>query len=135
MKVEEMIAVMQAYADGKTIERRVAICENNEWEITHEPSWDWSSCEYRIKPEPPRPKHIPYKTIEELDEALTIHSHVAVSKISGVRYAIVSWEKSSFDDQPILTMFLGRSMTTKEFLDDFTWLDGTPCGKEVEDGM
>jgi hypothetical protein len=44
-----MIAVMQAYADGKEIQyRRIG---NGEWDDC-KPRWDWAACEYRVKPEP-----------------------------------------------------------------------------------
>ena len=50
MDIKEMIEVMQAYADGKKIER----CwrRNVVWEeITH-PGWNWRKFDYRIAPEP-----------------------------------------------------------------------------------
>lgn len=48
----EMIAVMQAFVDGKKIEV-INPREQNSWrECTWEPSWDWARCNYRIKKEP-----------------------------------------------------------------------------------
>ena len=49
MNTEEKIKVMQAFVEGKTIER----LRNGEWVgFDCEPSWDWYKYSYRIKPEP-----------------------------------------------------------------------------------
>lgn len=47
--IQEKIAVMQAYADGKEIQVRVI--GYGEWVRSVEPTWSWGGCEYRIKPE------------------------------------------------------------------------------------
>lgn len=43
-----MIAVMQAYADGKKIEWQ----GYGVWQEAVDPWWDWVHMDYRIKPEP-----------------------------------------------------------------------------------
>lgn len=52
-------AVMTLYADGKTIQYRRRVClpfvndSEGEWgDHPGLPSWDWSTFEYRVKPEP-----------------------------------------------------------------------------------
>lgn len=47
--LQEKIAVMQAFADGKTVEGRYAN-GSNEWGESINPVWDWSLYEYRVKP-------------------------------------------------------------------------------------
>lgn len=42
------IAVMQAYMDGKQIQRRPANCST--WSDCADPQWDWACVEYRVKP-------------------------------------------------------------------------------------
>ena len=52
---EEMIAVMQAYADGETIQRQVS--GGGIWTTgigPDSPAWDWGYFDYRIKPAEPR---------------------------------------------------------------------------------
>ena len=51
MTHDEMIAVIQAHKEGKTIECRMKR-EPDEWEAITKPSWDFSILEYRVKPEP-----------------------------------------------------------------------------------
>ena len=46
--VQEQIAVMQAFADGKRIEYTVAGCD--EWIQTNRPAWNWAEYYYRVKP-------------------------------------------------------------------------------------
>jgi len=54
--IDEMIAVMTAFRDGKKIEQK-------DWEDDNRvdcerPIWDWSVFEFRIKPEEQKPKYI-----------------------------------------------------------------------------
>jgi hypothetical protein len=50
-RTKDMIQVMQAFLDGKTIEYKY---EQNQWNeiIGSEPIWDWGNFDYRVKPEP-----------------------------------------------------------------------------------
>lgn len=47
--LKEMIAVMQAAEEGKSIQRRNRDLE--QWEDCL-PAWNWYNCEYRVKIEP-----------------------------------------------------------------------------------
>lgn len=46
---EEKIKVMQAYTEGKEIE--IESVEGG-WYVVPEPSWNWRTFDYRVKPEP-----------------------------------------------------------------------------------
>lgn len=48
--IDEMIAVMQAFKDGKNIQSRAR--PDGTWLICREPSWGWNGYDYRVKPEP-----------------------------------------------------------------------------------
>ena len=50
MTHDEMIAVIQAHKDGKTIQVRGK--GRPKWHDRTRPSWDFDSCDYRVKPEP-----------------------------------------------------------------------------------
>ncbi|HPX44842.1 MAG TPA: hypothetical protein PK626_00420 [Bacteroidales bacterium] len=45
--IEEKIAIMQAFADGKKIE--IYNKRLKKWEDIEDPHWDWMDSEYRIK--------------------------------------------------------------------------------------
>lgn len=48
MSTNEMIAVMQAYANGEAIE--VSDKDADDWSEIKHPLWDWCNFEYRAKP-------------------------------------------------------------------------------------
>lgn len=52
MTIQEKIDAMTAFRDGKEIEFR--IIDSGKWIESREPNWDFTSFEYRIKPEPRR---------------------------------------------------------------------------------
>ena len=45
MKIDDQIAVMNAYKDGKTIEARNL--NSDIWRVELKPSWNWAKKEYR----------------------------------------------------------------------------------------
>lgn len=48
--IDYKIGVMQAFKEGKVIE-----CRNKSgsiWNSVPDPAWNWSICDYRVKPEP-----------------------------------------------------------------------------------
>ena len=56
MTHDEIIAVVAAHRDGKAIEWR-NIRSNSEWrDLVDIPAWSFNNTEYRIKPEPPKPR-------------------------------------------------------------------------------
>lgn len=57
-EAKELIPIIQAFADGKTIE----FFKQGEWMELNDPDFMWSANKYRIKPEP---KYRPFKTKEE----------------------------------------------------------------------
>lgn len=52
MTIEQMIEVLQAYKEGKTIQLRNKSFKYSVWEDSLCHTFNFSSCEYRIKPEP-----------------------------------------------------------------------------------
>lgn len=110
--IEEKIAVMQAFADGKEIECK-EICYT-EWQKTVDPLWDWYSTDYRIKEEPKKPEYIPF-TFEDAE--------FLIGKI-------VKSKNQNWVEMIIWCDDTGTSVTDYEsLLSDHTFLDGSPCGK------
>ena len=60
-EVKEMLPVLKAFAEGKTIESRCIKGDKSLWYDDEDPSFD-NDFEYRIKPEP---KYRPFKDAEE----------------------------------------------------------------------
>jgi hypothetical protein len=60
MKIDDIITVLRAAKEGKPLEfkplpRIDPLCQYD-WQDAPSPSWDFSTKEYRVKPEPPKPR-------------------------------------------------------------------------------
>lgn len=112
--IQEMIAVMQAYADGKEIELAPNCYTNKIWKDTSNPAWDWNQFDYRVKEEPKQPEYIPFS----FEDAEQLVGKVIKSKDE-------NWiELLTFFDEDYTS-----NITYEALLRDYTFLDGSPCGK------
>ena len=120
MTIDEMIAVLQAYKEGKTIE--VGFC--GEWNELKEPIFDFTGkCGYRIKPEP---HYRPFQSAEEVMEAIKEHG-------GWVRYKKGGYYKITyFADEGVQISDASVDSYKKSF-EELTFIDGTPFGKLVEE--
>lgn len=123
MKVSEQIAIMKAYEDGKTIERKGV--EENEWKIleyVENYPFDFVLNEYRIATEP---KYRPYESVEEAFNEAKKHGFWIKEESSGFLILI-----DSFSEDYGVVYIVGHKAA--ELLDDFVWLDdGSPCGVKI----
>lgn len=130
MEIKEQIAVMQAFAEGKEIEVRPLHSTENDWVTGLTPVWNWTAFEYRIKPES---KHRPY-TFEELQAEMAKGKIAVKRKVRKSIFTIIRVCEDYSDDGKIqLSANLGISYET--FLNDYTWLDGSPCGVIEEEDL
>ena len=88
-----------------------------------------------IEKEEPKPKYVPFKSNEEFLECYIYHKEKFTS--SSLAHQLYSlggiWLKhKSIDDFFMITEFWDDMTRWEEFLDRFTFLDGSPCGKEVK---
>ena len=108
---KEMIAIMQAFTDGKEIEYSFI---NGSWYDDKNPCWNWVDYNYRVKH---TPEYVPF-TFE--DAEFLIGKTVRCKSQDYVALIIsVTKDGTSVDD-------------FKPLLDDFAFLDGSPCGKLKE---
>ena len=105
---QEMIAVMQAYADGKEIE---LLNSTGKWRTVSAPSWNWDIHVYRVKE---TQEYVPFT----FDDA-----EFLIGKV--VKHKIDNWVE--------LITFCNENETAicpyEHLLDNYTFLDGSPCGK------
>ena len=128
MTTKDMIEVMQAYERGEQIEIRMkTIPENDEWDtMTQEPEWNWSDFDYRVKP---KPKYVPFETAEEFITAQRKKGRFVIDKKSGTKYNIfINASNIVYLTSMYSFGFIG---TLQKIFDEFTFTDGTPCGKKV----
>lgn len=99
--------VIKAWADGAEIEFKEAV-SNNAWRDCPYPIWDYKF-DYRVKPSP---KYVPF-TWEDRE-------FLRGKWIRNISYEIVIY---SISRERV------NDMTFSRLLSDYTFLDGSPCGK------
>ena len=124
---KEMIEVMQACERVEQIE----FCYTDEvikvWQDTNgKPLWNWGDTDYRVKP---KPKYVPFETAEEFITAQRKKGRFIIDKKSGTKYNIfINSSNIVYLTNIYSFSFFG---TLQKIFDEFTFTDGTPCGKEV----
>lgn len=118
MTTKEMIAVMQAYEDGKAIEFKGKMESELNWQPCV-PLWNWIDNDYRIKPET---QYVPYDSVSEVEKDKWVKR-----KDNGVLKRI-----SALDANDNSVCMYGW-YNLKQLFELFTYEDGTPCGKKVEE--
>ncbi|MGO5122592.1 hypothetical protein ACTQ53_10100 [Prevotella sp. Sow4_E9_plate] len=126
-EVKEMLPVLQAFADGKTIESRCIKGEKSLWYDEEDPSFD-NDFEYRIKPEI---NYRPFKNAEECWDEMKKHQPFGWIKCKEGYFNIVYVD----DDYAGLADPDGSSilLESKNSYQDNTFADGTPFGMKVEE--
>lgn len=118
--VEYKISVMQAFKEGKTIERKE--WGTTKWEEDVEPSWNWDDFGYQVKESP---DYRPYETKAEFLNAQKQHGIYLCNKKSK-NYCF----PTSVSNGGIEITVMGDSITYGWDLlfKNFVWQDETPCG-------
>lgn len=131
----EKIKVMTAYAEGKKIEQLEIIDRSIGWKEIQIPMWDWVGFDYRIKEEP---KYRPYENTEEMIEDFCERSGAKRSNM-GEPFIWVEYKAEVNIAKCLITSFTdsfayisSKKYSLSELFDDFTYLNGSPCGKEIK---
>ena len=124
MKVSEQIAIIKAYEDGKSIERRALF--TSEWESIdniNNYQFNFAEYEYRIKPED---KYRPYESVEEAFNEAEKHGFWIKCKNKESLCTIHDFGVGICGDLYI------NGYDALKFLNDFVWHDdGSPCGVKI----
>lgn len=123
MTIDEIIAVLQAYKEGKKIEVKCKI--DGTWIESPVHLWNFVDNDYRVKPEP---HYRPFESAEEVMEAIKEHG----DWLHGTNTDCIGFFK--------LLAVTARGIDTTACeptfhfaYDMFTFADGTPFGKLVEE--
>ena len=124
MKVSEQIAIIKAYEDGKTIERKDI--KETEWKILeyveHYP-FDFLLNEYRIATEQ---KYRHYESVDEAFQAAKEHGFWVKCKNKESLCTIHDFGVGICGDLYI------NGYDALKFMSDFVWADdGSPCGVKI----
>ena len=125
-EAKELLPIIQAFAEGKTIEYRES---GGAWKVAHTPTW--SSCLfYRIKPEP---KYRPFKSKEECWQEMLKHqpvgwlknkereSVILIGNVYMNKEVLIVWATNERDSNSASMVF-----------NKYVFADGTPFGIREE---
>lgn len=121
--VKIMLPLMQAFAEGKTLQYRVNEV-NNEWKDINNPAFNDLSSEYRIKPEP---KYRPFRTNEECWNEMHKHPDFGWVIRNGVFLMVQSIYLDAID-----TIEDKHGIDFKDAFTELTFTDGAPFGIKEE---
>ena len=124
-EVKKMLPVLQAFAEGKTIESRCIKGDKSLWYDDEDPSFN-NDLEYRIKPEQ---KYRPFANAEECWTEMLKHQPFGYTydRFNGIRDCItkVATTGVSYDSPTVISF--------EEVFDKFVFADGVPFGIKVEE--
>lgn len=120
-EAKELLPIIQAFAEGKTIE---FLQNNGEWDIATSPTWR-SGLTYRIKPEK---KYRPFKNKEECWQEMQKHQPFAWLKYGKTgSYDVISY----LNDNKVY-LYGNDDWIYAELMNTYTFADGTTFGIEEE---
>lgn len=124
-EVKQLLPIIQAFADGKTIESRCIKGDKSLWYDDEDPSFD-NDLEYRIKPEP---TYRPFKDAEECWKEMQKHQPFGWVNWNDVRYNIYAVSLIS-------VCLINGNCENMDFAyayQKLTFADGTPFGVKIEE--
>lgn len=127
-KAKELLPIIQAFAEGKTIQ--VFISCKDRWEDNNNPLWDANADKYRIKPEP---KYRPFKDAGECWEEMQKHQPFGwvIGKSNHIRRIIES--TGSMFTCNGNNVLIGSTWESFAYMfKQYNFADGTPFGKLEE---
>ena len=127
-EAKELMPIIQAFVEGKTIEYREY---DGEWKEAHAPTWS-SRLFYRIKPEP---KYRPFKTQEECWNEMLKHQPFGFLSIADKHDYFSVCRVFEEEGKPKIWLtnnaYGDCDMTTAFVI--FQFIDGTPFGINKEE--
>ena len=124
-QAKELLPIIQAFAEGKTIEFR---SYGGAWKVAQTPTWSSHLC-YRIKPEP---KYRPFRTRRECWDEMLKHQPFGWLKSKENEFCInigeVSWKEGYGD--VVITFYTSKpfSLYSNAAYREYTFADGEPFG-------
>ena len=114
-EIKKMLPILQAFADGKTIESRCIKGDKSLWYDDDDPSFD-NDLEYRIKPEP---RYRPFKDAEECWNEMQKHKPFGWVNYNGYRanIAAVMGSAITFVNNKGYTLFFQQAFEGCTFID------------------
>lgn len=119
-ETKEIVKVMQHFADGGEVE--VLGVGRNDWNVIHDPKWNFKECQYRPKP---KSEYVSF----EGEELLDLIGKPIRSKTDRNLCHLVTSVDTTIDQVYLGDNTWAGSVT---ILERFEFLDGSPIGKLKE---
>lgn len=129
-QAKDLLPIIQAFAEGKTIERKGILDNESKWCEVLLPTFNVAVSNYRIKPES---KYRPFIDNKECWNEMLKHQPfgwVRTMNAENDYYIIDGVLHSEHLDCSVVTM-AGESYDYKEMLDIYLFADGTPFGIKI----
>ena len=124
-EAKELLPIMQAFAEGKTIEYREY---DGEWKIAHTPTWS-SRLFYRIKPES---KYRPFHNVEECWNEMLKHQPFGWLKAKESKSVALIGNVCQDKEVLIIWALNHETNYASDLFNDWFFADGTPFGIKEE---
>lgn len=127
-EVRAAIKVMEAYADGKKVQRTDL---DGNWFDCDNPKFNWASFNYRIKPEP---KYRPFKTQEECWQEMQKHQPFGWIKSKDNTEVVQIGRLLTGGCGCLITLSIdeGHNIASSYYYKNYTFVDGTLFGVKEE---
>lgn len=127
-EAKELIPIIQAFAEGKTIQYYDSLIDIADWEDCENPNFENLTYKFRIKPDP---TYRPFANTEECWTEMQKHQP----------FGWIKCEEGCFNIVYVTDEYVGLadpdgssiSLASKNSYQDNTFADGTPFGVKVED--
>ena len=122
-QVKKLLPIMQAYAEGKTIQ----FLNRGKWYDVYDTDFYQSPDAYRIKPEP---NYRPFKNAEECWQEMQKHQPFGwiKDKNDGHYSMVTTVDAAAGEGKKHIGISGGNIWTLSETMCDYTFADGTPFG-------
>ena len=130
-QAKELLPIIQAFAEGKTIQYYYG---DNWVNIRPDTAVDFSDnpSNYRIKPEP---KYRPFANNKECWNEMLRHKPFGWVKVKNAEcdYYIIDGVYYSENYEAAVVSMSGETFNYKEMIDEYLFADGTPFGIKIEE--
>lgn len=125
-QAKELLPIIQAFADGKTIQIR----EDIDWcYLGNEADFNLSPQRYRIKPEP---KYRPFTNADECWQEMQKHQPVGWLKDKEEGYKVTITRVNDDENTGLMAINGQNEWTLDGIIECYTFADGTPFGIKEE---
>ena len=127
---KELLPIIQAFAEGKTIQYYDSLIDIADWEDCENPDFENSTYNFRIKPE-----YRPFKTKEECWQEMMKHQPFGWLKSIRKQEKVHIGRVFEVKDFALITLSINEGINNNSsyFFNEYTFADGTPFGIKKEE--